>query len=134
MGAEACPWSARFGAGECCCQLPCRYGTPEDWVACEECGGLGWVRVATIHRPQPHRTLCNACLGVGRLPPEKARWRDIGRAHREARVARKESLGEAAVRLCIPPQQLNDIEHGRADPTALGAPPAKAATETRRHG
>lgn len=131
MSAETCPWSARFGAGECCCQLPCRYGTPDDWVDCQACGGLGWVRIATIHRPQPFQTLCDPCLGTGRLPAERARWREIGDAHRRDRKARRESLGEAAVRLGIPPQELNDIEHGRRNPAQLQSQPD---TEPRRHG
>lgn len=49
-------------------------------------------------------------------------WLAYGDVMRRARVARQESLADAARRANIPPRLMGDIEHGRADPAHLRWP------------
>ena len=53
--------------------------------------------------------------------PTDPDWLRQGTAMRRARIARGESLADAARRLGVPPRLLGDIEHGRADPARLAA-------------
>jgi hypothetical protein len=49
-------------------------------------------------------------------------WLAHGDVMRRSRVARGESLADAARRSGVAPRLLNDIEHGRADPARLPEP------------
>ena len=46
-------------------------------------------------------------------------WMKRGKALRDNRVGRMESLNAAAARMGVSPRLLCDVEHGRADPLAL---------------
>lgn len=46
-------------------------------------------------------------------------WLAHGNVMRRARVARQESLADAARRAGVPRRLVGDIEHGRADPALL---------------
>jgi hypothetical protein len=48
-------------------------------------------------------------------------WLRQGAEMRLARIARQESLADAARRLGVPPRLLGDMEHGRADSARLAA-------------
>lgn len=48
-----------------------------------------------------------------------ADWLAKGTALRKARVARGESLADAARRMGLTPRLLGDIEHGRVNPMAM---------------
>ena len=84
---------------------------------CQRCGGTGSIgpvlfdsaNDAGYRKSMP----CDDCDGTGQWDEAKTeRWR-IGRAHREKRVARDESLRECAKRYGMTAAQLFDFEHGR---------------------
>lgn len=50
-------------------------------------------------------------------------WLAHGDVMRRARVARQESLADAARRAGVPRRLMGDIEHGRADPALLDRVP-----------
>ena len=60
---------------------------------------------------------CRTCAGTGEIAADEAaameERRIAGRALRAERMARDESLGEAAARLGISPMELSAKEHGR---------------------
>ena len=62
---------------------------------------------------------CHGCGGTGRVTAQRIIWRGAGKQHRDARVARMESLRDCAARLGVSAVELSDIERGRADPARL---------------
>lgn len=86
---------------------------------CETCGGRGSTGPVHINRGDaPHEWResmpCRDCAGTGRWTAERhARWQ-AGQKMRAERLARGESLREAAQRMGITPARLCDIEAGRA--------------------
>lgn len=62
---------------------------------------------------------CTACHGSGEVDERIALWVKIGGTHRTWRVAQHEGLAACAERLGINDRDLNDMEHGRSDPTPL---------------
>ena len=59
---------------------------------------------------------CRACAGTGMISAETATAIANGRSMRERRIARDESLREAAKRLGVSPAELSRIEHGYPSP------------------
>ena len=86
-------------------------------VPCPHCRGRpdGVVMV----NGRAHIPICRACDGAGAVPHRDAEWFRIGDRYRMARVMRGESLADAAARIDVMPQELNEIERGRADPYVL---------------
>lgn len=88
-------------------------------LPCQFCRGKGKTGPVHINRGNaPHEWResmdCHHCAGTGRWTPERhARW-EAGQAMRAERIARDESLREAAKRLGISPARLSAIETGRA--------------------
>ena len=81
----------------------CRGGKESTGIGC----GAGGGRQVTLR--------CRFCEGAGVVDEASAaRWRDGERRRRE-RVRRRESQRERAAIMGIPPEMLNDIEHGRLD-------------------
>ena len=66
-----------------------------------------------------HIPICRACNGAGTVPHRDAEWFRVGDRHRIARVMRGESLAASAARLGVASWDLNEMEHGRADPKVL---------------
>lgn len=61
---------------------------------------------------------CSTCQGDGVVSEERAALIAEGKAMRDARVVRMETLLEASRKLGIGPAELNAIELGRAPPLA----------------
>lgn len=55
---------------------------------------------------------CATCGGTSEIDEELSGWIAKGKAARDARVARRESLLEAATRMGISPGELSQIERG----------------------
>ena len=83
----------------------------------------GDVTDEAISIPVLPRYTCGACDRPFDWPDQTTApdWLRQGREMRLARVARMESLRDAARRLGVEPRLLGDIEHGRADPARLAA-------------
>lgn len=62
---------------------------------------------------------CRMCKGLGVISDEQLSWIRLGRMHRQARVALKESALVAACRLGLSVEQLTDAELGRVSPEIL---------------
>lgn len=95
-------------------------------IPCLGCDGAGRLTAFVDGRDENGRrwggvqeVACPTCAGTGRISVEKADWIAKGRAHRTARVDRKESIFEAAKRLGITSAELSAMENGRADPKML---------------
>lgn len=86
---------------------------------CETCGGEGSTGPVHINRGDaPHEWRgsmpCHDCDGTGQWTAERhARWQ-AGQKMRAERLARGESLREAAKRMGITPAKLSVTEAGRA--------------------
>lgn len=87
-------------------------------MRCPECEGGGPFIALVKPRRGPCRTEfveCQACKGTGEIDEEQARRIEEGRRLMKERIARGESLREAAVRLGVSVVKLSQLEHGRAD-------------------
>ncbi|CAA2140497.1 hypothetical protein [Hyphomicrobium sp. ghe19] len=85
---------------------------------CPTCDGVGSL-VAFINRGSDIAThslediVCSTCGGEGRISDKRAMRISIGKAHRDIRVARCQSLLEAAREQGMGPAELSACEHGR---------------------
>jgi hypothetical protein len=61
---------------------------------------------------------CSTCAGTGKITPERARYIQIGKAMRDARVAMGAGLLERARDIGIGPAELSKIERGEGPPSA----------------
>lgn len=59
---------------------------------------------------------CDLCKGDGSISDEIVGWLKVGSEHRNARVARDESLRECAKRLGVSPALISAMETGRQRP------------------
>lgn len=85
---------------------------------CPRCTGDGGYH-ALVHRKDgcsEEYLECFLCHGNGNISPEVAAWLEEGAAHRNARVARYESLLECARRLGVRPSLISAMETGRERP------------------
>jgi hypothetical protein len=95
-------------------------GGPLPRPRCPHCNGQGGAK-CFINRGQDIRTHslewreCRTCEGTGRVDRRRAALIEQGKAMRDARVAKQESLLEASRRLGIGPAELSAIELGRQD-------------------
>lgn len=90
-------------------------------IICPDCHGNGF-NSALIDGPAARgltHITCGRCNGAGDIDLGAEMWLKIGSTHRTWRVARHEGLAECAERLQIDPRDLNDMEHGRQDPSPL---------------
>lgn len=94
-----------------------------DEVTCPRCHGGGtvlrFIDGPGNHRVEPEGT-CSLCQGKGSVSAQQMAWIKAGRAHRDARVARGESLRDRATALGLEVTVLSAMEHGKADPAPLG--------------
>lgn len=87
---------------------------------CSRCSGRGFtlklLRIRTESAGldcQWHKSDCATCRGGGEIDRETYERIERGHALREARIARLESLRDAAARLGVTPERLSQIEWGR---------------------
>lgn len=90
-------------------------------LPCPDCAATGKISAFVDYgesRPGEFRTdiECSTCRGSGKISETIARWREAGTAHRDARVARRESIMACANRLGLNPAELSAMERGRLDP------------------
>lgn len=95
-------------------------------LPCPHCDGVGALSGFVDGRDKAGRRFgeirkiaCMTCAGKGRIPTHQASWIEEGRAHRMARVERRESIHEAAARLDITAVELSAMEQGRMNPAPL---------------
>lgn len=87
-------------------------------MQCPYCGGNGGSE-AFINRGPDIRTHsfewveCRLCGGSGAITDERHEFFVRGKAWRDARVARGESLLELSRRIGVGPAEISDREHGR---------------------
>lgn len=98
----------------------------EQTVPCQTCRGAGEIGPVHVNRgDQPHEwrenMTCVDCGGAGSW--DMARWErwQVGRRHRQERIARDESMYECARRLGVEASDISEFEHGRKH---LPTPPA----------
>jgi hypothetical protein len=88
---------------------------------CQRCNGNGVVGPVHINRgDNPHTwemIRCSSCGGSGYWSNHQAAAARDGEALRQERLARDESLREAAKRMGISPAELSAIEQGRVRST-----------------
>jgi len=87
-------------------------------MECPTCEGkkFGIAHFNTGPDSSKHRwgeVACFTCNGVGSITDEHAKRIKDGKARREARIARGESMMESAARLGITVVALSALEHGR---------------------
>ena len=85
---------------------------------CPRCDGRGWSGPVHFNMgDKPHawkeRVDCDFCGGSGEINADKQRAVHLGRQLREKRVAREETLMEAAKRFGMKPSELSAFETGR---------------------
>lgn len=104
-------------------------------MKCPDCCGTGKTGHVHVNFGYDERTggcrgewretmPCLRCKGSGEVSDEMAQWMADGKAMRDARVARGESLMEAARRMGMGSAELSAIEHGRRGSNARDQPPA----------
>lgn len=95
---------------------------------CPRCDGRGWVGPIHINRgDKPHewrkRMDCDLCRATGTISDDVRDAIELGRRFRERRIARDESLREAAQRLGMRASELSALETGRGGMAAWGTGP-----------
>jgi len=103
-----------------------------DLTPCPRCEGKGWSGPVHINRgDQPHewreRMDCDFCGATGKIDADKREAVEFGKRLRAKRVAREESLMEAAKRLGMKPSELSGLETGRGGMAAWHHPWATRA-------
>lgn len=99
---------------------------------CPRCEGKGWIGPVHINRGDlPHewreRMDCDFCEATGKIDADKRTAIEMGWRLRAKRVAREESLMEAAKRLRMSPSELSGLETGRGGMAAWHHPFAQRA-------
>lgn len=90
-------------------------------MTCPDCRGAGLL-CALVDAPKVRglrHITCQRCKGSGEINPTAEFWTGIGGMHRTWRVAQHEGLAACAERLGLDVRDLNDMEHGLADPATL---------------
>jgi len=100
---------------------------PTDLSTCPRCEGRGWVGPVHINRGnKPHewreKMDCDLCGTRGTIDGGQRKAIELGKQLREKRLARDESLLEAAKRLKLKPSELSALETGRYGLTSWGHP------------
>lgn len=85
---------------------------------CPRCDGSGFItafvnRGPDIGKHSVETLPCSTCSGVGSIDDETARRIADGKSMRDQRVARLETLRDAARRLGMTSSELSAIEQGR---------------------
>lgn len=92
-------------------------------IICPDCNGAGEREGIAHPGARFIRIECSFCEVSGYITPQRAEWREIGQAHRRARLARDESMMECARRVGVLPSEISGFERGLIDP-AKWQPPA----------
>lgn len=84
---------------------------------CPDCAGKGNVGPVHLNKGEaPHQWLeaaqCEFCKGTGRITRDLKDARDLGQKFRVMRMARDESLRDAAKRFGLNAYQLSSLERG----------------------
>jgi hypothetical protein len=97
-----------------------------DTITCPKCQGagldFGWGDKFTSDATMqggPAVIPCPQCKGAKTVPAEMIGWIVKGEQLREARIARRETLRDAALRLGIPAVVLSEAERGVIDPDTV---------------
>jgi len=89
-------------------------------IRCPGCDGKGkvtaFVDYADRRKSGVAEIPCIVCGGSGSIDAQKALWMAHGKAHREWRAARGETIRDCATRLRVSVTLLSAMENGRADP------------------
>lgn len=87
-------------------------------TTCPRCTGDGgyYALVTRATGCAEEYLTCDLCKGDGKISDEVAGWLKEGVDHRNARVARDESLRECARRLGLSPALISAMETGRQRP------------------
>lgn len=98
-----------------------------DLSDCPRCQGKGWIGPVHINRgDKPHkwreRMDCDLCKASGKIDADTRAAVELGKQLRAKRVARGESLFEAAKRLLLRPSELSGLETGRGGMAAWNHP------------
>lgn len=101
-------------------------------TTCPRCEGKGWVGPVHINRgDKPHewreRMDCDLCKASGVIDDGTVQALELGKRLREKRLARDESLREAARRLNMSAAELSGLETGRGGLAAWHHPFATSA-------
>lgn len=98
----------------------------DDLITCPDCQGEKGRTVFWDGRdPQGNviggiRTIpCPRCGGSGQVPAAMLDWMKRGRAIRASRIARNQSMVQAAAQYGLSLSEYSNVEHGRVDPDAL---------------
>ena len=92
-----------------------------DSIQCPDCRGSGAVTgLACGPNVSGIRTWpCSRCKGTGVISVQMALWLRMGEALRTDRIRENCGGRERAQMLGLTPLQLNDVEHGKVDPTEV---------------
>lgn len=101
-------------------------------TTCPRCEGRGWIGPVHINRGDKahewrERMDCHLCKATGSINEDTRQAIDLGRRLRECRLARDESLREAAKRLGLSAAELSTLETGRGGLAAWEHPFAQRA-------
>jgi hypothetical protein len=90
-------------------------------MTCPDCNGVKRLMSLVNHRNQydegstctAEEIDCTTCSGTGEVDPEHAVRITRGRAMRDARLERNESIWDAAKAMGLRPSEYSDLERGR---------------------
>lgn len=85
-------------------------------ILCPDCNGAGEREGIAHPGARLIRIECSYCEAAGYITPQRAEWREIGQAHRRARLGRYESLMECAERIGALASEISRFERGLIDP------------------
>lgn len=80
---------------------------------CPDCKGVGKVYGFGCPGFRPMELPCSTCDGTGQVDAAYVARKVEGERYRQARIERRETVRQCAVRLGVDPSQLSHFEHGR---------------------
>ena len=93
---------------------------------CPDCNGAKKKQALVNHGEEAGCAFevvdCWTCAGLGTITGQRVEWMQRGNAMRADRLARGETMVEAAKRLGIHWRDINEMEHGRIEPLPIEVP------------